>query len=99
MVKTAEESEAMHSPISLALWWKTHQCIFEPDKRGRFYNDDITGFNFVPVSTRLDKVFEKLLGFVRGDNNPALYVGSTQTSAWLPVLTKQTHYRWIYLTL
>ena len=59
--------------------------LAESESRGRFfYNEDITGFNFVQVSTRLDQVFEKLLAFSGSENNPALYVGSTQTSAWLP---------------
>lgn len=60
--------------------------LAEPEAEGRFfYNEDVTGFNFIQVTTRLDQVFEKLLTFAQSDeSNPALYVGSTQTSAWLP---------------
>lgn len=60
--------------------------LAEPDAKGRFfYNDDVTGFNFVQVNTQLTQVFEKLLAFAENnEENPALYVGSTQTSAWLP---------------
>ena len=60
--------------------------LAEPDAKGRFfYNDDVTGFNFVQVNTQLTQVFEKLLVFAENnEENPALYVGSTQTSAWLP---------------
>lgn len=60
--------------------------LAEPESEGRFfYNDDLTGFNFVQVSTQLTQVFEKLIAFSRNaQNNPSLYVGSTQTSAWLP---------------
>lgn len=87
VVKAAEENTASALTYLASFYGgrSVNAFLAEPDKRGRFfYNDDITGFNFVQVSTRLDQVFEKLLGFVGGDNNPALYVGSTQTSAWLP---------------
>ena len=59
--------------------------LAEPEVNGRFfYNADVTGFNYVQLSTKLDQVFEKLLSFSETDASPALYVGSTQTSAWLP---------------
>jgi len=60
--------------------------LAEPETNGRFfYNDEVTGFNFVQVSTQLTQVFEKLLAFSQSNQKPpSLYVGSTQTSAWLP---------------
>ena len=59
--------------------------LAEPEYKGRFfYNEDVTGFNFVQVDTRLDQVFSKLLSLKNESNAPSLYVGSTQTSAWLP---------------
>ncbi len=59
--------------------------LAEPQEKGRFfYNTNVTGFNYVQVNTKLDQVFEKLLSFDPAGSNPALYVGSTQTSAWLP---------------
>lgn len=59
--------------------------LAEPEYKGRFfYNEDVTGFNFVQVDTRLDQVFSKLLSLKDEPNAPSLYVGSTQTSAWLP---------------
>ena len=59
--------------------------LAEPEYKGRFfYNEDVTGFNFVQVDTRLDQVFSKLLSLKDESNAPSLYVGSTQTSAWLP---------------
>ena len=59
--------------------------LAEPETKGRFfYNKDVTGFNFVQVDTRLDQVFSKLLSLQNEPNPPSLYVGSTQTSVWLP---------------
>ena len=59
--------------------------LAEPEVKGRFfYNQDVTAFNFVQVNTQLDQVFKKLMSFSNEEPNPALYVGSTQTSAWLP---------------
>ena len=59
--------------------------LAEPETNGRFfYNEDVTGFNFVQVDTRLDQVFSKLLSLENEPNPPSLYVGSTQTSVWLP---------------
>ncbi len=60
--------------------------LAESESNGRFfYNDEVTGFNFVQVSTQLTQVFEKLLTFSQSnEKTPSLYVGSTQTSAWLP---------------
>jgi hypothetical protein len=87
VVKAAEESAASALTYLASFYGgrPINAFLAEPDKRGRFfYNEDITGFNFVQVSTRLDQVFEKLLAFSGFENNPALYVGSTQTSAWLP---------------
>ena len=59
--------------------------LAEPETNGRFfYNEDVSGFNFVQVDTRLDQVFSKLLSLKDESNPPSLYVGSTQTSVWLP---------------
>ena len=54
--------------------------LAEPESNGRFfYNDEVTGFNFVQVSTQLTQVFDKLLAFAQSDQKePSLYVGSTQ---------------------
>ena len=60
--------------------------LAEPEAHGRFfYNEEVTGFNFVQVSTQLTQVFDKLLAFSQSKQKaPSLYVGSTQTSFWLP---------------
>ena len=59
--------------------------LAEPSADGRFfYNEDVTGFNFIQVATRLDQVFSQLLTSMEDRDAPAVYVGSTQTSTWLP---------------
>ena len=59
--------------------------LAEPESKGRFfYNEDVSGFNFVQVNTRLDQVFSKLLSLKDESDPPSLYEGSTQTSVWLP---------------
>lgn len=67
-------------------------CAFlgEPQHRGRFfYNEDLTGLNFVAVDTRLDQVTQKLLALAGEDQPPTLYVGSTHIDTWLPGLREQ----------
>ena len=56
-----------------------------PDIGGRFfYNEDLTGFNFAPVRTRLDAVLAELRGHLRNEQPPAIYVGSTTIDTCLP---------------
>jgi hypothetical protein len=58
-----------------------------PGIEGRFfYNDDLSGFNFAPVRTRLDTVFAELAGHLHDEHPPALYVGSTDVDLVLPGL-------------
>ena len=57
----------------------------EAEIKGRFfYNEELTGFNFLQLEARLDDVMAKLKEH-RGDSQaPAIYVGSTNLDAWLP---------------
>ncbi len=57
----------------------------EANIKGRFfYNEALTGFNFLQLEARLDDVITKLKEH-RGDTDaPAIYVGSTNLDAWLP---------------
>jgi hypothetical protein len=56
-----------------------------PEIGGRFfYNDDMTGFNYKPVMTKLDVVLEKLLEHLHDARPPAFYVGSTTIDTCLP---------------
>ncbi len=56
----------------------------EADIEGRFfYNDEMTGFNFLQMEANLGQVFDKLVECQDQDQPPALYVGSTAIDSWL----------------
>jgi hypothetical protein len=56
-----------------------------PDIGGRFfYSDDLTGFNFKPVRTRLDAVLDEIARQSKAEAPPAIYVGSTTVDTCLP---------------
>jgi hypothetical protein len=56
-----------------------------PDIGGRFfYNDDMTGFNYTPVMTKLDVVLGQVLQHFDDARPPAIYVGSTTIDTCLP---------------
>ena len=48
-----------------------------------FYNDDMTGFNFLQMEANLGDVFDKLIEFEQQQQPPAFYVGSTAIDTWL----------------
>ena len=49
-----------------------------------FYNQDLTGFNFQRVMTKLDAVLNKIQQHSYEDQPPAFYVGSTTVDTCLP---------------
>lgn len=56
-----------------------------PEIRGRFfYNEDLTGFNFRLVKTRLDTVLDELARHRDDARPPTIYVGSTTIDTCLP---------------
>ncbi|HET9448263.1 MAG TPA: cupin-like domain-containing protein [Steroidobacteraceae bacterium] len=56
-----------------------------PDIGGRFfYSDDLSGFNFKPVRTRLDAVLDEIARQSKAEVPPAIYVGSTTVDTCLP---------------
>lgn len=56
-----------------------------PEIEGRFfYNEAMDGFNFAPVRVRLDKVLGELERYRGGEQQPAIYVGSTTIDSCLP---------------
>jgi hypothetical protein len=57
----------------------------EPEIKGRFfYNEEMTGFNFLQMEADLNDVLRKLKEFENDDQAPAFYVGSTAVDRWLP---------------
>ena len=55
------------------------------DMQGRvFYNDDLTGFNYQRVMTKLDAVLDELLAQDPAAEAPTLYMGSTTVDTCLP---------------
>jgi hypothetical protein len=55
-----------------------------PEIKGRFfYNEDMTGFNFLQMDANLGDVFDKLIEYEDQEQPPTLYVGSTAIDTWL----------------
>ena len=56
-----------------------------PEIKGRFfYNEDLTGFNFIQMDANLNDVFKKLVEYEHEKEPPTFYVGSTAVDSWLP---------------
>lgn len=61
--------------------------VAEAGHEGRyFYNEDLTGFNFYPLKTSLDKFIRQLIALKAEANAPSVYVGSTAIDPLLPTL-------------
>jgi hypothetical protein len=59
--------------------------LADPKVNGRFfYNDEVSGFNFIQQNVHLDELLNKLLEIQGQDNNPTYYVGSTAIAEALP---------------
>lgn len=87
MVKTAklDAALALNSLLECYRGRPVSTFLGEASIEGRFfYNDDMTGFNFLQLDSRLDEVIAKLIEIASDDQPPALYVGSTNLDAWLP---------------
>jgi hypothetical protein len=53
--------------------------------RGRVgYNEDLSGFNFEPVTVGLDDFFDRLFTHIDDAEPPASYIGSTLLDTWFP---------------
>ena len=58
-----------------------------PGTGGRiFYNDDLSGFNFMSQMVRFDQVLDALMAHLDAADPPTLYVGSTTVDTCLPGL-------------
>jgi hypothetical protein len=56
-----------------------------PEANGRFfYNEDLSGFNFLQMEANLNKVLDKLIESEHQEEPPTFYVGSTAVDYWLP---------------
>lgn len=56
-----------------------------PGSRGRvFYNDDMSGFNYEPVMTKLDALLDGIVKHRDDPDPPAFYMGSTTVDTCLP---------------
>lgn len=68
---------------------KVSTFLGEPQIQGRFfYNEDLTGFNFVQVDTHMQQIAEKLRALSGSESPPSLYMGSTNLDHWLPGLSE-----------
>lgn len=56
-----------------------------PEINGRFfYNEELSGFNFLQMEANLNDVLDKLLECEHQEEPPTFYVGSTAVDSWLP---------------
>jgi hypothetical protein len=56
-----------------------------PEIEGRiFYNEDLSGFNYVSSRVKLDVVLDALREHARDERPPAIYVGSSSIDNYLP---------------
>ena len=69
---------------------KVSAFLGEPEIQGRFfYNEDLSGFNFVQLDTTLQQLADKLRGLSETEHAPSLYMGSTNLDHWLPGLGEE----------
>jgi hypothetical protein len=54
-----------------------------------FYNDTLSGFNFLQMDANLNDVLGKLVEYRQQDEAPCFYVGSTAVDNWLPGFSNQ----------
>ena len=60
-----------------------------PEACGRiFYNEDLSGFNYEPVMSKLDEALDRILFHLNDGRAPAIYVGSTTVETCLPGFRK-----------
>ena len=56
-----------------------------PEAKGRvYYNDDMSGFNYQPAMTKLDKILDEILKNEDAADAPMIYMGSTTIDTCLP---------------
>ncbi|PDH36866.1 MAG: cupin [Halieaceae bacterium MED-G27] len=91
IVQAAENSleESLRGLLSFYQQKPVSTIIAEPEHRGRFfYDDSLSGFNFLSLETSLPQVIEQLLTNRHTAEPPGIYVGSTDVDQWLPGFTR-----------
>ncbi len=64
----------------------------EPENKGRvFYNEEMTGFNFVSSKANLNQVLDKLLVHADDPKPPTMYIGSTEINKWFPRFNEENN--------
>ena len=92
VVKAAEQGDAAFLDYLLRFCSdkKVSAFLGEPEIQGRFfYNEDLSGFNFVQLDTTLKQLADKLRGLSKTEHAPSLYMGSTNLDHWLPGLGEE----------
>jgi hypothetical protein len=84
--KAADYLREFYSDIPINVYYG------EPESKGRvFYNEEMTGFNFVSSKANLNQVLDKLLAHTEDPNPPTMYIGSTEINKWFPGYNKQNN--------
>ena len=87
VVRAAQESAAAAARYLLDFYQNATIGLFfaPPEAGGRiFYNEDMSGFNYEPVMSKLDEVLDRILFHLNDERAPAIYVGSTTVDTCLP---------------
>jgi hypothetical protein len=87
IVRAAAESPAAVESYLLRFYAgaKVNAVYGKPDERGRvFYNEDLSGFNFEAVSSRLDTVLDDIRSQSHAEAPSGVYVGTTPVDTVLP---------------
>lgn len=84
--KAADYLRKFYSDIPLNVYYG------EPESKGRvFYNEEMTGFNFLSSTANLNQVLDKLLAHIEDPSPPTMYIGSTEINKWFPGYNKQNN--------
>lgn len=87
IVKAGLSSRADVEKYLLQFYQGQHVAAFlgKPENEGRiFYNEDLTGFNYDTVSTKLDFALQQMSLYADSPAPPTIYIGSTSVDQYLP---------------
>jgi len=92
IVQEAKKSDAEAANYLLKFYQNIPLLVFLANKeiQGRFfYNENLSGFNFVRSNTTLDQVLTQLNSRQFSESGAAMYIGSTPVDKCLPGFRKQ----------